>query len=194
MGRVEMKKIFLQSIIGIVSLALFTGCNRDIIEHQFHVDSETNTEYVTETVNAQELTQQFEYYLKQHGFDTELVLLTSSPDKLHLFNSLDPPQPLDDISIHDVSPEKLNEWVKNPDSRLCIYTECEPDGGLYEQLPIIMNHMNKFYIALQSLGDEWEKGEGFKGKTDMYLLSSMVEENGKYYLETILTTRYSKII
>ena len=86
------------------------------------------------------------------------------------------------------------EWVENPDSRLCIYAECDRDTGLYGLLPDMMKQMNTFYQTLQSLGDEWEKGEGFKGKTDMYLLSSMVEENGKYYLETILTTRYSKII
>ena len=185
----EMKKIMLQSIIGIASVALFTGCSRDVIEHQFHVDSETNTEYATETVNAQELTQQFENYLEQHGFDTKLVLLTHSPDKLKK-PDLASPEPLDDVSIRDISPEKLNEWVANPDSRLCIYTECERDSGLYEQLPIIMNHMNKFYIALQSLGDGWSDGEAFEGNEDMFFLSSMVEQDGTYYIESILTTQY----
>lgn len=185
----EMKKIILQSVIGIASVALFTGCSRDVIEHQFHVDSETNTEYVTETVNAQELTQQFEDYLEQHEFDTKLVLGTSSPEKLST-TSYGSPESLDDVSIRDVTPEKLNEWVKNPDNRLCIYTECEPDGGLYEQLPIIMNHMNKFYVALQSLGDDWEEGEGFQGKGTMHVLSSMVEQDGTYYIESVLTTKY----
>lgn len=185
-----MKNIFLQSIIGIVSLALFTGCNQDIIEHQFHVDSETNTEYVTETVNAQELTQQFEDYLEQqHGFDAKFMLGTNSPDKLRTL-SYDSPEPLDDVSIRDISSEKLNEWVETPDSRLCIYTECERDSGLYEQLPIIMNHMNKFYIALQSLGDGWSEDEAFEGKEDMFFLSSMVEKDGTYYIESILTTQY----
>lgn len=191
MDRLEMKNIFLQSIIGIVSLALFTGCNQDIIEHQFHVDSETNTEYVTETVNAQELTQQFEDYLEQHGFDTKLVLVTSSPDKLTNSDPFDSTNaPLADVSISDISQARLTEWVADPDSRLCIYTECEPDGGLYEQLPIIMNHMNKFYVALQSLGDDWEEGEGFQGKGTMHVLSSMVEQNGAYYIESVLTTKY----
>ena len=186
----EMKKIILQLVIGIASVALFTGCSRDIIEHQFHVDSETNTEYVTETVNAQELMQRFEDYLKQHGFDTKLVLGTNSPDKLTTTSGKPAENPLDDVSIHDVSPEKLNQWLTDPDSRLCIYTECERDGGLYEQLPIIMNHMNKFYVALQSLGDDWEEGEGFQGKRTMHVLSSMVEQDGAYYIESVLTTKY----
>lgn len=186
-----MKKIFLQPIIGIVSLALFTGCSRNIIEHQFHVDSETNTEYVTETVNAQELTQQFEDYLEQHGFDTKLVLVTSSPDKLINSDPFDSTNaPLADVSISDVSQARLTEWVADPDSRLCIYTECERDSGLYEQLPIIMNHMNKFYVALQSLGDGWSDGKAFEGKEDMFFLSSMVEKDGTYYIESLLTTRY----
>ena len=126
---------------------------------------------------------------QQHGFDAKFMLGTNSPDKLHTL-SYDSPEPLDDVSIRDISPEKLNEWVKNPDSRLCIYTECEPDGGLYEQLPIIMNHMNKFYIALQSLGDGWSEDEAFEGKEDMFFLSSMVEKEGTYYIESILTTQY----
>ena len=186
----EIKEIIVQSVISIMSIAIFTGCNRDVIEHQFHTETQTQIESVTNMIDSEESTQTFEEYLKLHGFEAKIGFLTTEPE--NYLSSQNPP--LDDVSIRDISPEKLNEWVKNPDDRLCIYTECEPDGGLYEQLPIIMNHMNKFYIALQSLGDEWEKGEGFKGKTDMYLLSSMVEENGKYYLETILTTRYSKII
>ena len=126
---------------------------------------------------------------QQHGFDAKFMLGTNSPDKLHTL-SYDSPEPLDDVSIRDISSEKLNEWVETPDSRLCIYTECEPDGGLYEQLPIIMNHMNKFYVALQSLGDDWEEGEGFQGKGTMHVLSSMVEQNGAYYIESVLTTKY----
>ncbi|HJB59995.1 MAG TPA: hypothetical protein H9771_10170 [Candidatus Faecalibacterium faecipullorum] len=188
----EIKEIIVQSVIGIMSIAMFTGCSRDVIEHQFHIETQTQIESVTDIIDSEESIQTFEEYLKQHGFEAKIGFLTIEPEDF-LFDSKNPP-PLDDVSIRDISPEKLNEWVANPDSRLCIYTECEPDGGLYEQLPIVMNHMNKFYVALQSLGDEWEKGEGFKDKTDMYLLSSMVEENGKYYLETILTTRYSKII
>ena len=161
-----------------------------MIEHQFHVDSETNTEYITETINAQELTQRFEDYLEQHGFATKLTLVTYPPDKLTTTSKKPAANPLDDVSIRDISSKKLNEWLTDPDSRLCIYTECEPDGGLYEQLPIIMNHMNKFYIALQSLGDGWSDGEAFEGKEDMFFLSSMVEKDGTYYIESILTTQY----
>ena len=161
-----------------------------MIEHQFHVDSETNTEYITETINAQELTQRFEDYLEQHGFATKLTLVTCPPDKLTTTSSKPAENPLDDVSIRDISTEKLNEWLTDPDSRLCIYTECEPDGGLYEQLPIIMNHMNKFYIALQSLGDGWSDGVTFEGKEDMFFLNSMVEKDGTYYIESILTTQY----
>ena len=186
----EIKKMRLFFAVGISSIVLFSGCSRDMIEHQFHVDSETNTEYITETINAQELTQRFEDNLEQHGFATKLTLVTYPPDKLTTTSKKPAANPLDDVSIHDVSPEKLNQWLTDPDSRLCIYTECERDGGLYEQLPIIMNHMNKFYVALQSLGDGWSDGKAFEGKEDMFFLSSMVEKDGTYYIESLLTTRY----
>lgn len=186
----EMKKIFCQSIIGIVSIALFTGCSRDIIEHQFHVDVETQKESVTDIIDAEENTKEFEEYLKQHGFETQIALITNTPDDLFSFGTTDP---LDDVSLSDISQERLDNWVNNPDSKLCIYTECEKDSGLYGQIPIVMNHMNTFYLALQSLGDNWEEGEAFQDKENMYLLSSMVEQDGKYYIETILTTKYSRV-
>lgn len=188
----EIKKLLFA--VGISSIVLLSGCSRDMIEHQFHVDSETNTEYVTETIDAQGLTQQFEEYLKLHGFDAKIGFLTHDPEDIKVSAHQATKDPLDDVSLSDVSQDRLMEWAENPDSRLCIYAECDRDTGLYGLLPVMMKQMNTFYQTLQSLGDEWEEGEGFKGKTDMYLLSSMVEENGKYYLETILTTRYSKII
>lgn len=184
----EIKEIIVQSAIGIMSIAMFTGCSRDVIEHQFHIETQTQIESVTDIIDSEESTQTFEEYLKQHGFEAKIGFLTIEPEDF-LFDSKNPP-PLDDVSIRDISPEKLNEWVANPDSRLCIYTECEPDGGLYEQLPIIMNHMNKFYIALQSLGDGWSEDKAFEGKEDMFFLSSMVEQDGTYYIESILTTQY----
>ena len=183
----EIKEIIVQSVISIMSIAIFTGCNRDVIEHQFHTETQTQIESVTNMIDSEESTQTFEEYLKPHGFEAKIGFLTTEPE--NYLSSQNPP-PLDDVSIRDVTPEKLNEWVKNPDDRLCIYTECEPDGGLYEQLPIIMNHMNKFYITLQSLGDGWSDGKAFEGKEDMFFLSSMVEKDGTYYIESLLTTRY----
>ena len=38
--------------------------------------------------------------------------------------------------------------------------------------------------------DDWEEGEGFQGKGTMHVLSSMVEQNGAYYIESVLTTKY----
>ena len=186
----EMKRLVFQAAVGIMSAALLTGCSHDVIEHQFHIDTQTNNASVTEIINANDLMQTFDQYLKLHGFDIRTVLRTEAKEDLISTDSSAGIVPLDDVSIRDISPEKLNEWVKNPDNRLCIYTECEPDGGLYEQLPIIMNHMNKFYIALQSLGDGWSDGEAFEGKEDMFFLSSMVEQDGTYYIESILTTQY----
>ena len=96
----EIKKLLFA--VGISSIVLLSGCSRDMIEHQFHVDSETNTEYVTETIDAQEVTQQFEEYLKLHGFDAKIGFITYDPEDINVYAYQATKDPLGDVSLSDV--------------------------------------------------------------------------------------------
>lgn len=173
------KKRFVQLVVAITAFVLFTGCNRNIIEHQFHVDIEEQKESMTKIIDAQEIVETFEAYLKQQGFDAKIILLTDVPEDVYGSYLLS------DVLYDSISQERLNQWINDPKvTDLCIYTECEIDGELHEQLSIMMNHINIFYTALQEFGDDWANGEALQGKTEIYVLNAMVEKDGKYYLES----------
>ena len=65
----RVKKLLALALAGALSASMLAGCNRTLIEHQFHIDSVTNTETAVQTLDSNFALnlKRLNDLLKQHG-------------------------------------------------------------------------------------------------------------------------------
>lgn len=180
-----MKKQVICLTTGIILAGMLSGCSPDVIEHQFHIYTQSSTEYATESINANEAMNNLENLFKSHGADIKINIIEAFPE-----DTIGNTDPLGSITTTTVTQQDIETWLmkgSDKDNYLCIYKACEKDTGLYGQLSIVSEHVNLLYQAFQSLGeDQWEH---LKTNGSVYLFNSWVEVDGQYYIETVLTYR-----
>lgn len=118
------KKFLALLLSGMVLAGCLSGCNRTIIEHQFHTDTVTDTEYIETIVDSglvsgvEKLTNLF----TEHGIMVYFSYLIGSSDSI---GSLPPEEELN-VSP---SPEQVDNFYDDPDNpdALKATVECEDE-------------------------------------------------------------------
>ena len=148
----NVKKCVALLLSGMLFAGSLSACNRTIIEHQFH----TNTEYVTEVIEAEssssDTLKRMESLLSEHGIGLNINVGTSyaTPD----LNS--------DLLSTTIDQNEFSQWVKTANagkSPFYVYKEYTGEEfNLHEYINIWLELVDMYYDALEALTDEeWEK-------------------------------------
>lgn len=170
-----------------------SGCNRTIIEHQFH----TNTEYITETVVETEVIEEIVDY--STAFREFEVFLNNKNIRLkfrYMLNILE--YPSDDMEWdEEVTDTEMQEWLETPTDSKILDLYSEVDAGIllptedhtfssYRLLEKTLEHIKMYYDAFQKVDEtEWKEFPGVGGT--LYITSEGVREpDNRYYVYTTI--------
>ena len=169
-----------------------SGCNRTIIEHQFH----TNTEYITETVVETEVIEEIVDY--STAFREFEVFLNNKNIRLkfrYMQNILGMPDK--DMEMDgEVTDEEMQEWLKTPKDGL-LNLVGEVDAGIllptendtyssYRLLEKTLEHIEMYYDAFQKVDEtEWKNFPGVGG-TLVIDSEEVRTTDGHYYVDTTI--------
>ena len=146
------KKFLALLLSGMVLTGCLSGCNRTIIEHQFHTD----TEYVTEVIEAEssssDTLKRMEALLSEHGIGLNISVGTS-----YATSDLN-----SDLLSTTVDQNEFSQWVKKAYAGkppFYVYKEyTSEEFNLHEYINIWLELVDMYYDALEALTDEeWEK-------------------------------------
>lgn len=170
-----------------------SGCNRTIIEHQFH----TNTEYITETVVETEVVEEIiDYSTAFRDFEVFLNNKNIRLKFLYMQNILGMPDK--DMEMDgEVTDEEMQEWLKTPKDEGLLNLVGEVDAGIllptendtyssYRLLEKTLEHIEMYYDAFQKVDEtEWKNFPGVGG-TLVIDSEEVRTTDGHYYVDTTI--------
>ena len=170
-----------------------SGCNRTIIEHQFH----TNTEYITETVVETEVIEEIvDYSTAFREFEVFLNNKNIRLKFLYMQNILGMPDK--DMEMDgEVTDEEMQEWLKTPKDEGLLNLVGEVDAGIllptendtyssYRLLEKTLEHIEMYYDAFQKVDEtEWKNFPGVGG-TLVIDSEEVRTTDGHYYVDTTI--------
>ena len=190
----NVKKCVALLLSGMLFAGSLSACNRTIIEHQFH----TNTEYITETVveteviekvvNYSEDFQNLEKLLNKHGVRLQITVenIFGGEDQ----SGMDVDEKVEGGEMEDwlkdyKNKSKLN-LVSEIDASIILPSETEAYSS-YQLLEGTLKHISEYYRAFNELTPtQWEN---FPYKSSIIVInSSGLFKNGVFYVKTTIGT------
>ena len=173
-----------------------SACNRTIIEHQFH----TNTEYITETVVETEVIEKVVNYsedfqnLEKLFNDNSVSLVIMIENVLGGSGSY--------IEDEKVESQEMTKWLEGPaensdelklvskiDASIIQTDEREAQSS-YQLLEGTLKHISEYYEAFRELTPEqWEEFP-LRASTAM-ITSSAYHDDGVFYVVTTISSGFS---
>ncbi|OUN74578.1 hypothetical protein B5G12_05440 [Faecalibacterium sp. An58] len=175
----QVKKCMALLLTGMLSVSALSGCNRTIIEHQFHTNTETNTEYITEIIESGSPIeiQNLEKLLNEHGI--KLIITINNMQSF-------PQDAQGDINNISITQDDFVNWLDKPSVEYCLYKEFDPSTKALDFVNGLLNHTNMIYQAFLQLTDEqWSKLSNIE---TLYVIGVFVQNNNNLYLETAFSS------
>ena len=192
------KKLLALALAGMALTTCLSGCDRTIIEHQFH----TNTEYITETVVETEVIekvvnyskdfQNLEKLLNEHGVRLQIMYVEN------IFGGEDHRGMDVDEKVEGDEMEEWLEGYKNKsklnlvseiDASIILPSEIEAYSS-YQLLEGTLKHISEYYRAFSELTPtQWENFP-YKGSI-IVINSSGLFKNDVFYVKTTIGTASS---
>ena len=189
----NVKKCVALLLSGMLFAGALSGCNRTIIEHQFH----TNTEYITETVVETEVIEEIvDYSTAFRDFEVFLNNKNIRLKFLYMQNILEMPETGMEPD-GEVTDEEIQEWLKNPKDEKKLNLVSEVDAGIlqptgndtyssYRLLEKTLEHIEMYYDAFQKVEEsEWKTFPGVGG-TLVIDSEEVRTTDGHYYVDTTI--------
>ena len=190
----NVKKCVALLLSGMLFAGSLSACNRTIIEHQFH----TNTEYITETVveteviekvvNYSEDFQNLEKLLNKHGVRLQITYMEN------ILGWEDSGMDVDE----KVEGDEMEEWLKSHKNKSKLNLVSEIDASIilpseketyssYQLLEGTLKHISEYYRAFSELTPtQWESFP-YKGSI-IVIGSSGLFKKDVFYVKTTIGT------
>ena len=198
------KKLLALALAGMALTTCLSGCDRTIIEHQFHTDTVTGSGNATTVENDTLLVlKKMENLFEERGDLMDIYIdLSYTPTP----NNPEYMKPHGDVNSTESVKEKIDGvidqmakledslWVAAPID--FIYTEYDYEkDGVYGYTNAWLKSLNTIYDVFQNMSDtEWEKLEQIAENFGEYrvmltLLGYIVADEDSSYVETVVAFR-----
>ena len=174
----RVKKLLALLLSGAFFAGCLSGCDRTIIEHQFHTNTETvvETEVITEFIDYTEEFRNLEKLLNDHGIALTIAVNNTLLGEDDYFGFSD------DLSADDkITQDELDSWLENSlhpyfgngqdgnGNQLDLVNKVEPKeltpgGYKYDSsqlLKITLEHLHKYYEVFNAMTPtQWDELNG----------------------------------
>lgn len=144
------KKWLALTLAGAVLAMGFSGCDRTIIEHQFHTNTVTDIEHITETVTVEssEIWRKYKQMFVDNGVPNVMLIMQYIPDINY--------DTYDDVEGFSEAGEEMLICALNGKSTFLFK---EYDDEKYEEMDVALEGISEIYDMMQKYMNEerWEK-------------------------------------
>ena len=158
----RVKKLLALALAGMILAGCLSGCDRTIIEHQFHTNTVTNTETVPVEVENEALLkfQSLEKFFYDHGSTFVNTTISNTDLDLSGYSTL---------YDNEISPEEMDNFLQLKKSKpFTVYEGCDDPAQAFDCL---LNCVDLILLSLNSLTD-----------TQLESLDQMITINGGIYI------------
>ena len=151
------KKLLALALAGMALTTCLSGCDRTIIEHQFHTNTVTNTETVPVEVENEALLkfQSLEKFFYDHGATFVNTTITNTDLDLSSYS---------EIFDNEISSEEMNNFLLTNSKPFTVYEGCDDPAQAFDCL---LNCVDLILLSFNSLTD-----------TQLASLDQMITTNG----------------
>ena len=180
------KKLLALALAGMALTTCLSGCDRTIIEHQFHTDTVTDVEYIIENTGTNlDGVQNLHKYFLFHGVPmTTLCYPPTETEAMEVFLKL-----LDTVGI-DNTPEleEASKFLTTRYYELYYITKCDKDPASW--WTAYSKAANMFYDLFMQVEDEsW--AEKIRGNGTAQLIGLIYRLEDEYYILTCMSNNFS---
>ena len=155
------KKSLALALAGMALTTCLSGCDRTIIEHQFHTNTVTNTETVPVEVENEALLkfQSLEKFFYDHGSTFVNTTISNTDLDLSGYSTL---------YDNEISPKEMDNFLQLKSKPFTVYEGCDDPAQAFDCL---LNYVDLILLSLNSLTD-----------TQLESLDQMIKINGGIYI------------
>ena len=183
----RVKKQIALLLSGAILAGSLAGCDRTIIEHQFHTDTVTDVEYIIENtgtnlVGVQNL---HRYFLDHEVRMTMLCYPTTEPE------AMDVSELFKTVGIDNTPKlEEASEFLKTQGNMLFYITKCDKDPA--SRWTAYSKAANMFYDLFMQVEDESSWAENIIANHHAALVGLVCKLEDEYYMLTYVRNDFSR--
>ena len=181
------KKFLALLLSGMVLAGCLSGCNRTIIEHQFHTDTVTDVEYIIENTGTNLVgVQNLHKYFLDHGVRMSMLCYpTTETEDMDVFLEFFKMLGIDNTPELEEASEFLTTW----NDALYYITKCDKDPASW--WTAYSKAANMFYDLFMQVEDEsWAENIRANHHADLVGLVCKLED--EYYILTYVYNDFSR--